>query len=100
MKVTGVESTLLADWDTDRIEETSLRDRLNDIAASVSRLVYAAESEKPAIANPEESLFDRVQRFADDGQTTAELPKPPPPGKRKGGKVSDRMAALREIQGR
>ncbi len=100
LKVTGVESTLLADWDTDRIEETSLRDRLNDIAASVSRLVYAVESEKPAIANPEESLFDRVQRFADDGQATAELPKPPPPGKRKGGKVSDRMAALREIQGR
>jgi chromosome segregation ATPase len=99
-KVAGVETTLLADWDTDRMDEAKLRDRLNDIAASVSRLVYASESEKPVVAGPEESLFDRVQRFAADGKTTEELPKPPPPGKRKGGSVSDRMAALREIQGR
>lgn len=99
-KVAGVEATLLADWDTDRMDEAKLRDRLNDIAAGVSRLVYAAESEKPAVAGPEESLFDRVQRFAADGKTTEELPKQPPPGKRKGGSVTDRMAALREIQGR
>ena len=99
-KVAGVETTLLADWDTDRMDEATLRDRLNDIAASVSRLVYASESEKPVVAGPEESLFDRVQRFAADGKTTDELPKPPPPGKRKGGSVTDRMAALREIQGR
>ena len=99
-KVAGVETTLLADWETDRMDEAKLRDRLNDIAASVSRLVYASESEKPVVAGPEESLFDRVQRFAADGKTTDELPKPPPPGKRKGGSVTDRMAALREIQGR
>jgi chromosome segregation ATPase len=100
IKVAGVETTLLADWDTDRMDEAKLRDRLNDIAASVSRLVYASESEQPVVAGPEESLFDRVQRFAADGKTTDELPKPPPPGKRKGGSVTDRMAALREIQGR
>lgn len=99
-KVAGVESTLLADWDTNRMDEAKLRDRLNEIAANVSRLVYASESEKPVVAGPEESLFDRVQRFAADGKTTEELPKPPPLGKRKGGSVTDRMAALREIQGR
>jgi len=99
-KVAKVESSLLADWGTDRMDENAQRERLNDIAASVSRLVYAAESEKPSLANPAESLFDRVQRFAADGKSTDELPKPAPQGKRKGGNVTDRMAALREIQGR
>lgn len=98
-KVESVESTLLADWDTDRLQEAQMRERLNDIATSVSRLVYAVESEKPAAASASESLFDRVQRFADDSQATPDLLKPPP-GKRKGGSVTDRMAALREIQGR
>ncbi|MEO8684443.1 MAG: hypothetical protein ABI414_06335 [Devosia sp.] len=101
-KVENVESTLLADWDTERVQEAHMRERLNDIAASVSRLVYAAESEKPAAAGAGagESLFDRVQRFADDRVAADHLPKAPPPGKRKGGNVTDRMAALREIQGR
>ena len=98
-KVEGVESTLLADWGTDRLQEAAMRDRLNDIAASVSRLVYAVETEKPA-ASAGESLFDRVQRFADDVHPAATLPKASPPTKRKGGSVTDRMAALREIQGR
>ena len=99
-KVENVEATLLADWDTERMQEAHMRERLNDIAASVSRLVYAVESEKPAAAGAGESLFDRVQRFADDGQAADQMPKAPPPGKRKGGNVTDRMAALREIQGR
>jgi chromosome segregation ATPase len=99
-KVENVESTLLADWDTERMQEAHMRERLNDIAASVSRLVYAVESERPATAGAGESLFDRVQRFADDGQAAADLPKSSPPPKRKGGSVTDRMAALREIQGR
>ncbi|HTN62328.1 MAG TPA: hypothetical protein VL147_12380, partial [Devosia sp.] len=99
-KVEGVESILLTNWDTERLDEAQMRERLNDIASSVSRLVYAVESEKPLVHGPEESLFDKVQRFADDGKTTDTLPKTPPPGKRKGGSVTDRMAALREIQGR
>ncbi|HTM76545.1 MAG TPA: hypothetical protein VL133_02810, partial [Devosia sp.] len=61
-KVEGVESTLLADWDTERVEEAHMRERLNDIAASVSRLVYAVESEKTVVHGAEESLFDKVQR--------------------------------------
>jgi hypothetical protein len=44
----------------------------------------------------EESLFDRVQRFADDGDT---LTIPPPPTGRPGA-VADRMSALQDIQGR
>jgi chromosome segregation ATPase len=99
-KVSNVESTILADWDTERLEEAYLREKLNDIAASVSRLVYAVDTETPVPSGAEESLFDRVQRFADDGEGTDALPVQPAKGDRKGGSVTDRMAALREIQGR
>lgn len=98
-KVSTVESTIMADWDTERLEEAYLREKLNDIAASVSRLVYAVDTETPVASAAEESLFDRVQRFADDGEGTDALPLTPPKGDRKGGSVTDRMAALREIQG-
>jgi DNA repair exonuclease SbcCD ATPase subunit len=98
-KVSNVESSILADWDTERLEEAYLREKLNDIAASVSRLVYAVDTET-AVPSAEESLFDRVQRFADDGESSDALPVQPAKGSRKGGSVTDRMAALREIQGR
>jgi len=98
-KVEGVEATIMADWDSDRIEEAHLRERLNDIAANVSRLVYAAESDAPAAAS-EESLFDRVQRFADDGEQVETLPLAPSTNKRKRGSVSDRMTALKALQSR
>ncbi len=102
-KVEDVEGTIMADWDSDRIEQSHLREKLNDIAADVSRLVYAVEGNGPV--DTEESLFDRVQRFADDGLGVDERPvtvrrqpdRPTPAGD---GPVSDRMAALREIQGR
>ena len=112
-KVKGVESTVMADWDTDRIEQSHLRERLNDIASDVSRLVYAVDNHSPT--DPEESLFDRVQRFADDGlgvdsypvaapgprhaapANGAAQPAPLRPGV---SSVADRMAALRELQGR
>lgn len=96
-KVGNVEAGIMADWETERFEEAMLREKLNDIAASVSRLVYAVDNEAPANAVPEESLFDRVQRFADDGESVEILPTP---AHSQRGKVSDRLAALREIQGR
>ncbi|MBE0580388.1 hypothetical protein [Devosia sp.] len=99
-KVSNVESTILADWDTERIEEAYLREKLNDIAASVSRLVYAVDTETAVPSASEESLFDRVQRFADDGEGSDTLPAKPAKGDRKRGSVTDRMAALKEIQGR
>ncbi|HTJ56260.1 MAG TPA: hypothetical protein VL418_01680 [Devosiaceae bacterium] len=116
-KVVRVEATVLADWDTERLEQTHLRERLNDIASDVSRLVYAVETQAPP--DTEESLFDRVQRFADDGAKLEAIPmrngaagQPligpvalPRPGNvgaqpRGRGSVADRMAALRELQGR
>lgn len=98
-KVANVESSILADWQTERFEEAHLREKLNDIAASVSRLVYAVDHDTPIEHNPEESLFDRVQRFADDGESMGTL-EPPTGESPRRGSVSDRLAALREIQGR
>lgn len=98
-QVAGVESAIMADWDSERLEEAFLREKLNDIAASVSRLVYAVETDSVAATTESESLFDRVQRFADDGQTADSVPARPAKADRRGA-VSDRMAALKEIQGR
>ena len=95
-KVGNIEAGIMADWETERFEEAHLREKLNDIAASVSRLVYAVDKDTAPPAFPEESLFDRVQRFADDGETQDLLPVP---SESQRGSVSDRLAALREIQG-
>lgn len=89
-KVLKVEDGLVADWNSDRLDEAGMRERLGDIAATVSRLVYTADPEAQP-ASEGESLFDRVQRFADGEGPTA--------GERRGS-VTDRMAALREIQER
>ena len=98
-RVLGVESTIMADWDSERVEQSQLRERLNDIASNVSRLIYAVDNNGPA--DSEESLFDRVQRFADDGLEMEEIPVAAPRrGGRKSGAVSDRMAALRDIASR
>ena len=104
-KISGVEAGVMADWDTERLEQSHLRERLNDIASEVSRLVYAVDNN--VATDPEESLFDRVQRFADDGKKVENFPvlngainRAPANGNGGGSNsVSDRMAALRELQG-
>jgi chromosome segregation ATPase len=99
--VLDVESAVLADWDTERIDQAHMRERLNDIAAEVSKLVYALDGNAP---DSEESLFDRVQKFAGDGLKVEDftvrpgVPAKPPVGK--GGAVSERLAALRDMQRR
>jgi len=98
-KVKSVEQTIISDWGSD-LDAAELRQRLGDIASNASRVVYAVDIEKPAPAPIEESLFDRVQRFADDGMSVDTLPPPKKSAGRRAGSVTDRMAALREIQGR
>lgn len=99
-KVAAVETSILADWDGDRIEQSHLREKLNDIASDVSRLVYAIDGHD--IVDSDESLFDRVQRFADDGLKLDEFPVrtalQAKQGANANGNVSDRLAALRDIQ--
>jgi hypothetical protein len=102
-EVLTVESTILADWDSDRIQQSHLREKLNDIATEVSRIVYAVEGH--GMPDSEESLFDRVQRYADDGLKMEEFPvagrsEPKRLSANSNGNVSDRLAALRELQER
>jgi chromosome segregation ATPase len=101
VKVLTVESTVMADWDSDRIEQSHLREKLNDIATDVSRLVYAMEGN--GLPDSEESLFDRVQRYADDGMKVEEFPVRKALEKKQAapagaGNVSDRLSALRDMQ--
>ena len=103
-KVLSVEAAVLADGDSDDFDPSGLRRTLGEIASDVSRLVYSLDNE--ASAPEEESLFDRVQRFADDGFNVETLPIRnagairPANAPAAVGSVSDRMAALRELQGR
>jgi chromosome segregation ATPase len=102
-EVQNIESTIMADWDSDRIQQSHLREKLNDIATEVSRIVYAVEGH--GVPDSEESLFDRVQRYADDGLKLDEFPvgsraEPKRQPANSNGNVSDRLAALRELQER
>jgi chromosome segregation ATPase len=112
-QVLAVEAAVTDDWSEAPEAQAALRERLNGIAANVSRLVYAIDnSDAP---DPEESLFDRVQRFADDGLGTEETPvagpiplrpvagtavSAAPANRPRRATVLDRMAALRELRGR
>jgi chromosome segregation ATPase len=95
-KVLTVEATLMADWDSERIEQSHLREKLNDIASEVSRLVYAVEGDTP---DGDEPLLERVQKYSEDPAITADQPRRPEPVGT-GSAVSDRLAALRDIQSR
>ena len=95
-KVAGVEQTVMADWDSDRMEQSHLRERLNDIASDVSRLVYALEGN--GLPDSEESLFDRVSKFADMAEEKGPTPVRGPNARPPEGAVSDRLKALRELQ--
>ena len=95
VKVLTVEATIMADWDTERVEQAYLREKLNDIASEVGRLVYAVEG---GPVETEETLLDRVQKYADDDPGTIGNLRAPEPVAQSA--VSDRLAALRELQGR
>jgi chromosome segregation ATPase len=94
-KVLTVEATIMADWDSDRVEQAHLREKLNDIASEVSRLVYAVEGEP---VDSDETLLQRVQKYSDEDLTAPQPSRTPEPVGQSA--VSDRLAALREIQNR
>ena len=100
-KVLGIESVILAGWGTVAAEPESLRERLAAIASDVSRIVYAMDEDVAEEPAREESLFERVQRFAAESEEPEAMP-PPPPARTKprNGRVSSRMAAVRDIQSR
>jgi chromosome segregation ATPase len=96
-KVLTVEATIMADWDSDRVEQAHLREKLNDIASEVSRLVYAVEGEVP---DSDDTLLERVQKYTDEDLSAAKPTEPRTPEPVGQSAVSDRLAALRDIQSR
>lgn len=95
-KVAGVESAIMADWNGERLEQSHLRERLNDIASDVSRIVYALDGN--GMPENEESLFDRVQKFVDGDPAETPAVTPRPAREENPHAVSDRLKALRELQ--
>ncbi len=97
-KIQEIENSVLDGWEDERVDLAHLRERLNDIASDVSRLVYAVDGGvAPA---DEESLFDKIRKFADDDAfSEPELAEASVDPSRRS-TLSDRMAALREIQAR
>ena len=63
-KVREVEIAVLDEWEQERVDQSHLREKLNDIASEVSRLVYAVDGD--AAPTEEASLFDTVRKFAGD----------------------------------
>lgn len=106
--VLGVEKTVLADWGTGRADPARMREHLNDIASDVSRLVYVLDGN--TAIDSEESLFERVQKFAGDTAPAkpaapvedkpARVSAPPKAGRsKKTGRVTG-LSALRNLHGR
>ena len=97
--VSAVEHDVIADWGTDRLDKDALRARLGDIASKVSVLVRSGDGAgHRQSSQPEESLYDRVQKFA--GPEDSSEPAQPDPPRPPGGLVSDRLTALEQLQDR
>lgn len=80
--VTAVEREVIADWGSERVDKAALRIRLGGIATDISRLVNTLEGAKqPQAGQPEESLYDRVQKFVGAVEAIeATQPQPPSAG--------------------
>lgn len=98
-KVSDVERGILHDWDKERLEQSHMREQLNDIASEVSRLVYAVEEETPDVSD--ESLFDRIKKFAGEELEPSVPIRAPSVSARPGSAktaLSQRMMALRDAR--
>lgn len=99
-EVTKIDRDIKKNWKSGKLDKDDLRGRLGDIASSVSRLVYAVDGESTA-ADAEESLFDRVKKFAgQDLETANETEDSDKRGKRRSvvtGPLSERLAAFEDM---
>lgn len=99
-KVSDVENAILNDWENERLEQSHMREQLNDIAGEVSRLVYAVDEDTP---EPEQSLFDRIKKYAGEEISSTPAVPTPPMGTRPASPrtaLSQRMMALRDTRTR
>lgn len=92
--VLAVQEAALRDWNGGRTDAATLRARLEAIASDVSEYVYAQDADTGSDVG--DSLFDRVRKFAGEGLEDDE----PELATVASGSVSERMTALRDLQGR
>lgn len=97
-QISSVETTIMEEWADDRLQQSHLRERLNDIASEVSRLVYAADA-APNDRTQDPSLFETVRKYAAEDGDLTELGAPGDgEGEQRSGTVSARMNALRDLR--
>lgn len=95
-RIKDIEEDILANFDAPNGDHDALRRRLEDLAVDVSHIVYANDADAPE--EHEESLFDRVRKYADEGLEELDTPEPASKDTRSG-RVSDRMEALKRVAG-
>ncbi len=94
-RIKDIEEDILSNFDRKNADHDAMRRRLEDIAVDISHIVYANDAHEAG--EQEESLFDRVRKYADDG--LEELESPEKEREAKSGRVSDRMDALKRVAG-
>jgi hypothetical protein len=96
--VGDMEAAVLDDWAGGEAQGP-LRDRLDEIAGAVSRLVLALQGEDAPAEDGEQTLFDRVRRFIREAEGPGSFETlPSEKGSARDHTVSDRLKALRELQ--
>lgn len=95
-RVKDIAEDILTNFNRKNADHAAMRQRLEDIAIDISHIVYANDAHDTA--EQEESLFDRVRKYADNG--LEELDRPAERERdTQSGRVSDRMDALKRVAG-
>lgn len=96
-RILEIETVIEREWGGGDADLPDLRERLDDIASSVSRLVYTTDSAPEDVE--EESLFERIRKFAGDGLDTEHLPAETasrPRERNAPGSLAERIAAFED----
>jgi len=99
-KVLNIETALLAGSGDKPLAATKLRRQLSEIASAASRVVAAQDNDTISASKEPESLFDRVQRFADQPEPQITPVAVAKPKRKRPNAAAKRIKALNEIQSR
>ncbi|MCZ4273643.1 hypothetical protein [Maritalea porphyrae] len=91
-RIMALEEDILTRFSQEASDIDDLRDRMQNIAVDISHIIYAQDS--AGGPDGEESLFDRVRKYADDGLDEAVME--PTADENVFGRVADRMDALKK----
>ena len=92
-RIQTLEGDILARFAQEGGDVDDLRERLEHIAIDISHIIYAQDSTKEG--EKEESLFDRVRKYANDGMEEEALGEED--DEPMVGRVADRMDALKKV---